>query len=96
MANPTAAANHTRLQVFLAIISGLFPYFAGLLVLATRNIGWLTLWGALVCIASTSGRYFIGKHRDPVTAKQRLLIDPMLCGFEFALTAVLIRHVVIR
>jgi hypothetical protein len=96
MANGLEAPKRTRSQLFLTIFSGLLPYFGGLLMTLTRNIGWLAFAGALICVVSTSGAYFVRKYRDPVSAKQRLIIDPMLYGFEFVLTAVLIRYVFMR
>jgi hypothetical protein len=78
------------------ISCGLLPYLGGLLVTLTRQIGWLVFAGAVICVISTSAAYVLRKSTDPVTAKQRLMIDPLLYGFEFAFTAVLIRYVFIR
>lgn len=95
MANPSEVskrARYTRSQSLLAIVPGLLPYLGGLLVTVTRNVGWLAFAGALICVVSTSGAYFVRKYRDPVSAKQRLIVDPMLYGFEFIFTAILIRY----
>lgn len=91
MANETERTKATRLQVFVAIFAGLLPYVGGgVLVTLTRGIGWLALAGAAICVISTSTAYALRKSTDPVTAKQRLMIDPLLYGFEFAFTAALI------
>jgi len=93
MANRTEALRSTRPELSLAIFAGVLPYLGGLLVTLTRNILWLTLAGALICVISTTGAYLVRKSRDPVGAKQRLIIDPSLYGFEFVFTVVLIRYV---
>ena len=93
-ANPRRKA--TRREMFMALSFGLLPYLGGLLVIWTRQVGWLALEGALICVVSTSGAYILRKSADSETAKQRLIIDPMLYGFEFAFTAVLIRYVFLR
>ena len=93
-ANPRRKA--TRREMFMALSCGLLPYFGGLLVIWTRQVGWLALAGALICVVSTSGAYILRKSADSETAKHRLIIDPMLYGFEFAFTSVLIRYVFLR
>jgi hypothetical protein len=82
--------------VFGAIFCGLLPYLGGLLVILTRQIGWLALTGAAICVISTSTAYTLRKSTNPVRAKQRLMVDPLLYGFEFAFTAALIRYVFMR
>jgi len=96
MANQTQRPKAIRLQWLVAISCGLLPYLGGLLVILTRQIGWLVFAGAVICVISTSAAYVLRKSTDPVTAKQRLMIDPLLYGFEFAFTAVLIRYLFIR
>jgi peptidoglycan biosynthesis protein MviN/MurJ (putative lipid II flippase) len=96
MVNQTERPKPTRTQVFGAIFSGLLPYLGGLLVILTRRIGWLALAAAAICVISTSVAYTLRKSTNPVTAKQRLMVDPLLYGFEFAFTAVLIRYVFMR
>lgn len=96
MVNQTERPKPTRTQVFGAIVCGLLPYLGGLLVILTRRIGWLALAGAAICVISTSAAYTLRKSTDPVRAKQRLMVDPLLYGFEFALTAGLIRYGFIR
>ena len=96
MVNQTERPKPTRTQVFGAIFCGLLPYLGGLLVILTRRIGWLALAGAAICVISTSAAYTLRKSTDPVTAKQRLMVDPLLYGFEFAFTAALIRYVFMR
>ena len=97
MANQTEQPKATRLQVFVAIFAALLPYVGGAVVVTlTRGIGWLALAGAATCVLSTSAAYALRKSTDPVTAKQRLMVDPLLYGFEFALTAALIRYVFMR
>lgn len=87
----------TVLQVFVALFGGLLPYVGGgLLVTLTRGIGWLALAGAAICVTSTSAAYAIRKSTDPVRARRRLMIDPVLYGSEFAFTAVLIHYVFMR
>lgn len=93
MVNQAEQPKPTRTQVFGAILCGLLPYLGGLLVILTRRIGWLALAGAGICVISTSGAYTLRKSSDPVRAKQRLVVDPLLYGFEFAFTAALIRYV---
>jgi hypothetical protein len=91
--NQTEPPKATRFQVFVAICCGLLPYLGGLLVTLTRRIGWLALAGTVICVISTSVAYALRKSTDPVTAKQRLIVDPLLYGFEFAFTVVCIRYV---
>ena len=91
-AHQTEPPKATRLQVFVAICFGLLPYFGGLLVTLTQRIGWLALAGAAICLTSTSGAYALRKSADPTGAKQRLMVDPLLYGFEFAFTVALIRY----
>jgi hypothetical protein len=92
MANQTEPPKATRLQLLVAICCGLLPYLGGLLVTLTQRIGWLALAGAAICLISTSAAYALRKSTDPVRAKQRLMVDPLLYGFEFALTVALIRY----
>jgi hypothetical protein len=96
MANQTGRSNATRLQLLLAISCGPLPYLGGFLVTLTRHIGWLAFAGAVIVFLSTSAAYLLRKSRDPVTAKQRLVIDPLLYGFEFVFTAVVIRYLFMR
>lgn len=93
MVNQTERPKPTSTQVFGAIFSGLLPYLGGLLVITTRRIGWLVPAGAAICVISTSAAYTLRKSTNPVTAKQRLMVDPLLYGFEFAFTAALIGYV---
>jgi hypothetical protein len=86
----------SRLHLTAAICCGLLPYLGGLLVTLTRQIGLLAVAGVAIAAISTSGAYFLRKSADAVTAKQRLMIDPLLYGSEFVLTAVLIRFVFMR
>lgn len=97
-AAPTANLRRkaTPRELFTALSCGLLPYLGGLLVIWTRQVGWLALACALICVISTSGAYTLRKSADPDTAKPRLIVDPMLYGVEFALTAVLIRYVFLR
>ncbi len=92
MTNETERPKATRLQVFVALFCGVLPYMGGLLVTLTRQIGWLALAGAAICVISTSAAYIRRRSTDPVTAKQRLLVDPLLYGFEFAFAVELIRY----
>ena len=96
MANRTQRLTPTRLKGFVAICCGFLPYLGGLLVTFTRQIGWLVLAGAVICLVSTSAAYGLRKSINPVTAKHRLMVDPLLYGFEFAFTTVVIRYVFIR
>jgi hypothetical protein len=93
LVNQTARPKATRLQMFVAICCGLLPYLGGLLVTLTRRISLLALAGTVICVVSTSVAYALRKSTDRVAAKQRLMVDPFLYGFEFALTAVCIRYV---
>jgi len=91
MANQTERPKATRLQVFVAIFAALLPYVGGgVLVTLTRGIGWLALAGAAISVISTSAAYTLRKSTNPVTAKKRLKVDPLLYGFEFTFTAILI------
>ena len=96
MVNPTERPKATRLQVFVVLFCGLLPYVGGLLVTLTQRIGWLALTGAAISVISTSAAYAVRKSTNPVTAKQRLMVDPLLYGFEFAFTAALIRYAFMR
>jgi hypothetical protein len=96
MINPIERPKPTRAEVFVAIFCGLLPYLGALLVILTRRISWLVLAGAAICVISTSAAYTLRKSTNPVAAKQRLMVDPLLYGFEFAFTAVLIRFVFMR
>ncbi len=96
MVNQTERPKPTRTQVFGAIFCGLLPYLGGFLVILTRRIGWLALAGAAICVISTSAAYTLRKSTNPVTAKQRLMVDPLLYGFEFVFTAALIGYVFMR
>jgi hypothetical protein len=95
MANQTERPKATPFKVFVAISSGLLPYVGGLLVTLTRRIGWLALAGVAISVISTSSAYALRKSTDPVRAKKRLKIDPLLYGSEFAFTAVLIYCVLV-
>lgn len=88
MVNSTEGPQSTPFKVTLAVSCGLLPYVGGLLVTLTRNIGWLVLAGVAISLISTSTVYALRKSTDPVKAKKRLNIDPLLYGFEFALTAI--------
>ena len=85
-----------RAEVGLAICFALLPYFGGFLVIGTRNIGSLALAGAVICVLCTSAAYLMRRQRDPVGAKHRLMVDPILYGFEFAFTVIVIRYVFMR
>src|SRR5947209_4795453 len=96
MSSPKERPKANRFQRFAAISCGLLPYLGASLVTVTREIGWLAIAGAAICVVSTSGAYALRKSADAVTAKHRLMIDPLLYGSEFVLTAVLIRYVLMR
>jgi hypothetical protein len=91
-----AKPNILRADVLLAICFALLPYFGGFLVIGTRNIGSLALAGAVICVLCTSSAYLVRRRRDPVCAKHRLIVDPILYSFEFAFTATVIRYVFMR
>jgi hypothetical protein len=82
--------------MLVVICCGLLPYLGGLLVTFTQRIGWLVLAGAAICLTSTSAVYALRKSTDPVRAKQRLMVDSLLYGLEFAFTAALIPYVFMR
>lgn len=88
--NP-AKQKPTRLQMFQTLLYGLLPYAGGCLVIVTRNMSRLTLVGASICIVSTAGTYLLRRTLNPVYAKSRLLLDPVLYAGEFFFTAVIIR-----
>jgi hypothetical protein len=97
MVAQTERRKATVLQVFVVLFAGLLPYVGGgLLLTLTRGIGWLALGGAAICVISTSAAYAIRKSTDPIRARRRLMIDPVLYGSEFAFTAVLIHYVFMR
>ena len=96
MVNQTERPKATPFKVFVAISCGLLPYVGGLLVTLTRRIGWLALAGVAISVISTSAAYALRKSTDPVRAKKRLRVDPLLYGFEFASTAILIYCVLTR
>ncbi len=82
--------------MFLALFSGLLPWASGLLVVLTSDIRWLVLAGVLVSAASSAGMYLLRKSRDSVAAKHWLIVEPMLFGCYYVVSAVLIRYVFIR
>lgn len=86
------SGNILRADLLLGICVALLPYGGGFLVIGTRNIGSLALAGAVICVLCTSAAYFVRRQRDPVRAKHRLIVDPILYGFEFAFTAIVIRY----
>lgn len=88
MVNQTERPKTTPLQAFGAICCGLLPYAGGLLVTLTQRIVWLALAGLAISVISTSVAYALRKSTDPVKAKKRLKVDPLLYGFEFAFTAI--------
>lgn len=59
----------------------------------THNLRWLAVIGTCVCIAATIGAYISRKGRDPTSAKQLVIIEPMFYGFQFVFTSVLIYYV---
>lgn len=83
-------------SMLLALFSGLLPWFAGLLVIATRNILWLAVAGVLVCVASTTGAYLLRRSNGRGDAKQWLIAEPFLFGCYYVFSAVLIRYVFLR
>jgi hypothetical protein len=83
---------YTPMQWLLAILVAFSPYAAGFLVIATRNVPLLAFVGIIVCIGCAAGAYFRRRKSKPEEAKHWLIIDPMLYGFEFVFTAVLIRY----
>jgi hypothetical protein len=83
-------------MIFVAIFSGLLPWFAGLLVIVTGNILWLAIAGVLVCVLSTTGAYLVRKSRDPVSAQHWLIAEPFLFGCYYVFSAVLVRYVFLR
>jgi hypothetical protein len=85
-----------RAHVVLAICSALLPYFGGFLVIGTRNMGSLALAGAVICVLCTSAAYLVRRQRDPVGARYRLIVDPLLYSFEFAFTATVVRYLLMR
>jgi|SRR5208282_1810335 uncharacterized membrane protein len=80
----------------LALFSGLLPWFAGLLVIATRNILSLAVAGVLVCFLSTTGAYLLRKSQGRGDAKQWLIAEPFLFGCYYAVSAVLIHYVLLH
>lgn len=83
-------------SVLLALFSGLLPWFAGLLVIVTRNILWLAVAGVLVVVLSTTGMYLVRNSHGRGDAKQWLIAEPFLFGCYFAVSAVLIHYVLLR
>jgi len=90
------AAKIGRSQLFLALAIGVLPWAGGLLVTVTGNIGWLAVAGVLICVASTTGAYVMGKADDPVRAKYMLIVNSLLFGTYFVFSAVVIRYVFLR
>jgi uncharacterized membrane protein len=82
-------------SILLALFSGLLPWFAGLLVIATRNILSLAVAGALVCVLSTTGTYLARKSHGRDDAKIWLIAEPFLFGCYYAVSAVLIHYVLL-
>jgi hypothetical protein len=90
-------ASEPRLQLLLLAVSvGLLPYIGGALVVVTREFNLLVFVGVLICAVSTYGAYLVRSYGDPMTARQRLIVDPFLYGFEYVFTAVVIRYVFLR
>src|SRR5215469_17811915 len=96
MVNKTDRPKATPFRVFVAISCGLLPYVGGLLVTLTQRIGWLALAGVAISVISTSAAYALRKPTDPNRARQRLKVDLLLYGYEFALTATLTYCVLTR
>lgn len=90
MVNQTERPKATPFEVSVVISCGLLPYAGGLLVILTRRIGLLALAGVAISVISTSAVYALRKSTDPVRAKKRLKVDPLLYGFEFVSTAIVI------
>lgn len=96
MVNQTERPKATPFKVSVVTSCGLLPYVGGLLVTLTRRIGWLALAGVAICVISTSGVYALRKSTDPVGAKKRLKVNPLLYGYEFAFTAIFVYCVLIH
>lgn len=88
---PTKASDSRLQSPLLAVSAGFLPYIGGALVVLTREFTLLVLAGVLICAASIYGAYLVRSYRDPMLAKQRLIVDPFLYGFEYVFTAVVIR-----
>jgi uncharacterized membrane protein len=82
--------------IVLALCSGLLPWFAGLLVIATHNVLLLASAGVLVCVLSTTGMCLLRKSHGRGDAKQWLIVEPFLFGCYYAISAVLIHYVLLR
>jgi len=80
----------------LAIFSGVLPWFGGLLVMLTSSVLWLALAGVLISVVSSTGAYLLRRSRDPVGAKQWLIVEPMLFGCYYVVAAVLVRYMFLR
>lgn len=96
MVNQTERPKATPFEVFVAISCGLLSYAGGFLVTLTRRIGWLALAGVAISVISTSAAYVLRKPTDPVRAKKRLRVDPLLYGFEFVFAVIVIYCVLTR
>jgi Na+-transporting NADH:ubiquinone oxidoreductase subunit NqrB len=97
MANRAERPKASRSQLFLGFFSGLVPYLGGgLLATLTWHARWLAFVGVVICVFSTSTAYVLRKSRDPIQARQRLIIDPFLYGLGFVLSAVVIGYLFIR
>ena len=96
MVNQTERPKATPFEVFVAIFCGLLSYAGGFLVTLTRRIGWLALAGVAISVISTSAAYVLRKPTDPVRAKKRLRVDPLLYGFEFVFAVIVIYCVLTR
>ena len=76
------------------VFVGVLPYAAGAcFVLVTHSVALLIMAGILVTVLCTIAAYVIRKRSNRSDAAHRLMIDPFLYAFEFALTAVLIHYV---
>jgi hypothetical protein len=95
MTNQIDPSKSTRFKL-LAIISGLLPWFGGLLVTLTRSVARLALAGVLICLLSSTGAYLLRKSRDPVSAKHWLIVEPLLFGCYYLFAVALVRYVFLR
>jgi hypothetical protein len=85
-----------RRSALLALTIGLLPWSTGLLVTVTRNILCLAVAGVLVSSSCSVGMYWLRKSYGRADAKQWLIIEPLLFGCYFVVSAVLINYVFLR
>lgn len=82
-----------RARELLATSVAALPYLTGAsLIFVTTDLVTLAIAGGFITLLCTSGAYALRRRNDRETAAHRLMVDPLLYGFEFFLSAVLAHY----